>query len=89
MVFALVAITCGTGADMMGEIMDSGVPDTGVAWCCSTDKQNSGPRSDPKAAVLVWQWGYCGGCTSTDRTPHIVPPHGPSELREQRSIYST
>ncbi len=26
----VVAIACGTGADMMGEIMDSGVPDAGA-----------------------------------------------------------
>ena len=39
-------------------------------------KQNGDPRrgGTPKAAVVVWQWAYCGGCTSTDPTSRIAPP---------------
>jgi hypothetical protein len=31
----VVAIACATGADMMGEILDSGVPDAGAQGCLS------------------------------------------------------
>jgi hypothetical protein len=56
---ALVAIACATGADMVGEIMDSGVPDadaqTGECPCEAGPQGEPGPQGLPGVGAVVWK----------------------------------
>ena len=56
---ALVAIACASGADMVGEIMDSGVPDadaqTDECPCEVGPQGEPGPIGPPGVGAVVWK----------------------------------
>ena len=55
----LIAIACASGADMMGEVLDSGVPDAGAQPGTGEGMRFFGSSTEmvvPKPRGLLWNW---------------------------------